>query len=500
MPIPDMALAAQARLDEEIAKQTRPLCDLKTQRNSFSLISRLPTETLAAIFICSARDYHSTHNGCATETAPRWVNVSYVCRHWRNLALNCPTLWSYLFLTSPRWTEELLARSKKASLKLHAEVHQYMTLDPLCRASDFVRRVMNHLERIQELHINLSSMCFKPEDSFLPSSAPRLQNLKISFCFNNEPRSLQFSTFFDGDTPALRTLELSCCPVPWYSFKLNGLTTLDLRLVPSLFQQNTAEFLATLSSMQDLRHLYLNHAVASAAAFLSSAEFHTFQKIDLPHLSRLLIDAPVSTVIAFLACVNIPMKTEVKLDCGFEDGVSLDDYASLFSVLAQRFSTSTSQALSTPPFRSLVIDLRGYSETLTFSPLERDCESFDLMLQQDWGRCNTRLKIKVCLFARHTKRGLDGILGDISAFVSLMDIQSVHVISPPLLPAIWRSALGRLRDLQYLKLSYGKLPDLAPVLSLTDVTTSEGAEGQGGRTTSKSRSDACTSFGGIGAL
>ncbi|KAF8423175.1 hypothetical protein L210DRAFT_3570315 [Boletus edulis BED1] len=474
MPIHDMALTAQARVDEEIAKQLRSLCDLRTQRNSFSLISRLPTETLAAIFIYSARDYHSTH---FTRTVPGWVNVSYVCRHWRNVALNCATLWSYLFLTTPRWTEELLARSKQTSLKLHAEVYRRRRCaddQGLC----FVRQVMNHIERIQELHLELPRMRYK--DHFLSSPAPRLQNLKISVGSRDGP-SEQFSALFDGDTPALRTLELSYCPVPWYSFKLNGLTTLDLRLVPSQLQQNVVEFLATLSSMQDLTHLYLHDAIASTAGFLSSAEFHTFQKINLPRLSRLLLAAPLSTVIAFVACVNIPMKTEVRLDCGFEDGLSLHDYASLFSVLAQRFSTSTSQAQSSPTFRSLIIDLAGCRKELTFSPLERDCDSLDPTLQQDWG-CNTPLKIRVCWFKSDTRWDLDCILDDVSSFVPLMDVQSVHVINPPVLPAIWRSALGHLQDLRYLKLSSGNLPDLAPVLSLTALTTSEGTEGQGGHT------------------
>ncbi|KAF8437276.1 hypothetical protein L210DRAFT_3547341 [Boletus edulis BED1] len=405
MPIPDMAVAAEARrVDEEIAKQIRLLCDLQTQRNSFLPISRLPTETLAAIFIYSARNYHSTHSGYPTRTAPDWVNVSYVCRHWRNVALNCATLWSYyLFITSPRWTEELL---------LHADVYP----SRLC----FVKR----------LHLNLPQMCLK--DHFLSSPAPRLQNLKMS----------QFSALFDGDTPALRTLELSRCPVPWYSFTLNGLTTLNLR-------SNTVEFLAT--------HLYLKDALASTAGFLSSPEFHSFQKIDLP-------------LIAFLACVNIPTKTEVRLDCRFEDGVSLDDYAPLFS------------ALSSPTFRSLVIDLQiGYREIPTFSSLERDCNSFGLMLPQDWG-CNTPLKIRARLFVSDTRSDLDCILGKISSFVPLVDVQSLHVINPPVLPAIWRSALGHLPDLRYLKLSSGDLPDLAPVLSLTDITTSEGAEDQGGHT------------------
>ncbi|KAF8138933.1 hypothetical protein EV363DRAFT_1445705 [Boletus edulis] len=103
------------------------------------------------------------------------------------------------------------------------------------------------------------------------------------------------------------------------------------------------------------------------------------------------------------------------------------------------------------------------------------------MLPQDWG-CNTHLKIRARLFVSDTRSDLDCILGNISSFVPLMDVQSLHVINPPVLPAIWRSALGHLQDLRYLKLSSGDLPDLAPVLSLTDITTSEGAEDQGGHT------------------
>ncbi|KAF8437297.1 hypothetical protein L210DRAFT_3547425 [Boletus edulis BED1] len=335
---------------------------------------------------------------------------------------------------------------------------------------------MNHIERIQELHLNLPQMYLN--DHFLSSPAPRLQNLKMSVGFQ-DGSSQQFSALFDGDTPALRTLELSRCPVPWYSFTLHGLTTLNLRFVPSRSQQNMVEFLATLSCVQDLRHLYLEDALASTAGFLSSPEFHSFQKINLPRLSRLLIAAPLSTVIAFVACVNIPSKTELRLDCDFEDGLSLHDYASLFSVLAQRFSTSTSEALSSPTFRSLVIDLKSYRTALMFSPLERDCDSFDLVLQQDWDR-NTPLKIRVCWL--DTRSALDCILGDISSFVPLMDVQSLHVIYPPVSPATWRTALGHLQDLRYLKLSSGDLPDLAPVLSLTDSTTFEGAEGQSGHT------------------
>jgi hypothetical protein len=58
-----MAAEAQARTDEEITKHILSLCNLRTRRNTFSLISRLPTETLAAVFVHYARDY-SKHGDC----------------------------------------------------------------------------------------------------------------------------------------------------------------------------------------------------------------------------------------------------------------------------------------------------------------------------------------------------------------------------------------------------------------------------------------------------
>lgn len=65
-----------------------------------------------------------------------------------------------------------------------------------------------------------------------------------------------------------------------------------------------------LRCMQDLTELYLNDVLASAAGFLPSTVFRTFQKFSFPHLSRFLINALLMTVIALLSCVNIPLDTE----------------------------------------------------------------------------------------------------------------------------------------------------------------------------------------------
>ena len=171
-----MTTEAQACIDEEITKQILSLCNLHTRRNTFSLISRLPTETLATIFIHCAHDYHCEDLGHFTRTVPDWVNVSYVCRQWRNVTLNCPTLWSYIFMTSQRWTEELLARSKQASLKLRVRPGRW---DKTLWGLYLVEQVTKQVERIQELYLHLPAMNTHEVLSKLSSQAPRLQTQNL---------------------------------------------------------------------------------------------------------------------------------------------------------------------------------------------------------------------------------------------------------------------------------------------------------------------------------
>ena len=464
-----MATEAQARINEEISGHILSICDLRTRWNTLSLISRLPTETLATIFVHYARDYHSKHRGCPTSTVPSWVDVSYVCRHWRDVALNCPTLWTYIFLVSQRWTEELLARSKKALIKICI---LFGSSDDASLWLNSVEKVMDHMDRIQELRLHLPATCAHDILSKLPSRAPHLQNLEISVRGNPNERSF---VLFDGGTPALRTLELTDCPVPLPLFKLSALTTLNLHHSLGRSQQNLAEFLAMLRCMQDLTYLYLNlnRALPGSPEFISSAAFNTLQKIHLPHLSRLLIAAPLSTVIALLSCVNIPLQTEVRLTCHSERGSSVDRYALLSSLLVERFRMSEDQALSSPAIRSLVIDsvsVEGGAR-LTFSGSERSCDSVFTSRKQ-WG---SNIPLQIVL--DRLRADSDRIISDICCSIPLTHVQSVHVLRPPISSTFWTRALGDLQGLRYIKLSQGNIPELASVLRLTP---HDPAEKQGG--------------------
>lgn len=420
-------------------------------------ISRLPTESLEAIFIQRACDYHSLLDGVPLPSAPSWVNVSYVCRRWRNVALNCPTLWSYLFIASPRWTEELLARSQQAPLKVYAKLY---CDDMKRRDTGFVEQVMKHSEHIQELLLHLSSSDHEVL-SKLSLPAPRLQHLKITGGTSDS------AVLFGGETPALRALDLAGCRMPWYSLNLSRLTMLRLFAIPDQFCQDTANFLHTLSRMQNLMHLYLKDALPSAVPFLTSRAFETFRKFSLPCLSRLSIAAPASTVIALLSCVNIPLQTEVRLDTRVEPGLSFHDYPPLSSLLAQRFGVSGDKALSSPTIRSLVITAcnsgKGVAK-FTFSESERDCEFYSLDSIVWGGKVSLQL---ILALAATTTNDRNLIISHICCAIPWSNVQSVHVIDPPSSQAFWVHVLGHLQGLRYIKLSKGHMPNLASVLSVT---------------------------------
>ncbi|KAF8123769.1 hypothetical protein EV363DRAFT_1355391 [Boletus edulis] len=451
----------------KVARQKSVLSNLHTSRNPYAFISRLPTETLQDIFIHCARDYHY-HNLYPTKSVPSWVNVSYVCRHWRNVALDCPTLWSYLFIMSRRWTEVLLARSKQASLKIRVSFVPHKTQGLNC-----VRMVMKHVERIQELCLRLPAPFIQRGVlSRLSSRAPRLQDLDITVEYPDSPVEWS-SLLFDGDPPALRTLRLAACAVPLYSFRLSALTVLRLVNVPVRFRQNTEEFLAALSRMQDLQHLYICHALPSAIGFLSSAVFKTFEKIDLTHLSRLWIGAPLSTTVTLLSCINIPLKTRVRLECNSEPNSSLDHYALLRSLLAQRYKD---QAQSSPTILSLIVQSTEGRAMLTFSPRQRDTTS---IMYEAWAR-----DIPLHIELDHSVVDEDVISG-ICSSMPLSNVQTLSVFRPWFSPASWRRILRQLQDVRYIALYEGDMPDLF-VLSPTDHTThdSEGedVENDGGLT------------------
>ena len=450
---PTVAIAC---IDEEVSKHRLLVSDLCAQRNSVMPIFRLPNEILASIFTHGARNYHEGNDPISFRV-PHWVNVSYVCRHWRDVALSCPTLWTFHFTMSLRWTEELLARSKQASLKIRIK---HNSLKSRSWWSDLLEKVLNHAERIQELHLlDIPTTLFPTR---LPY-APRLQILDIDIWVRDH--SEWTSTINYGDIPSLHTLKLTNFPPPWHLFNLSRVTTLVLCCVPASFRQNLVEFLATLSRMQALTVLHLRDALRSV---LSSGASSVSPKVGLPYLARLFVLAPFSTVVALLSCINISLKTQVKLKMISEDGISIDDYAQLPSLFAQIFSQSEDLLSLGPTFRSLIVYPSLYQSTFAVYASElSDCNPL-LPNPYPPQECDPPLMIDVETNQSIHQGNRDHIVSDICCAIPSAHVQTLQVINPPLSPDFWRKTLGHLRGLRYVKLSDGCVPDLVSLFTVLE--------------------------------
>ena len=453
-----MATVTPAYIDEEIDKHLLSLSNLRAQKNAFLPICRLPPEILANIFTHGARDYHE-NNGLSGFRIPGWVNVSYVCRHWRNVALDCPTLWTYHFTASLRWTEELLVRSKQASLRIRICCD---SLTPGSWWSALLERLLSHAERIQELRLRVPTVVLP---SKLILCGPRLEILDICVLWSNPFEWT--SVIDDGDIPSLRTLQLTDCLLPWHSLNLTGLTTLFLCRVPAQSKQNIVEFLATLGRLQSLTVLHLEHALASAREVLSSRTSEVSPKTGLPCLARLLVAAPLSTALVLLSRVIFPSKAEVRVEFQSEDSSSAGDFAEIPSVLARRFRQSEDLSSLSPTIRSLVIRFPVYLEpTFTFCLSERgDCDP-GLSMMYPPRDCNDSPVTLVAIDQGWMFGEMEHIISDICCSIPLIHVQTLHVIHPPPSLYFWEKTLGHLYGLKLLKLSDGTMPNLVPLLAL----------------------------------
>jgi len=132
---------ARSDLDEKLAILRRAEREILSCRNSLSRICSLPPEILSFIFLHIVNDpTGNTLCGCCHTT--NWLNFSHVCRHWRDVSLSCPALWTKLTTRSLPFTEEMIKRSKRAPLYVFANlIYQSTATAAHERALDEVSRI-----------------------------------------------------------------------------------------------------------------------------------------------------------------------------------------------------------------------------------------------------------------------------------------------------------------------------------------------------------------------
>ncbi|VDC06103.1 unnamed protein product [Peniophora sp. CBMAI 1063] len=158
-----------------------------------------------------------------------WLNVTFVCRAWREIAINCSAMWTDLNGTlGPSWLKCFIERSKDASVSVRDfhELAESERSKPLL--DDVLPRVI-HRTRILEIGHYPSPTIYVS----LAQRAPYLEDLSLTsirfHLLGHDDGEVHERELFAADAPLLRRFRLaSCTSIPWSSVCLRNLRSLCL--------------------------------------------------------------------------------------------------------------------------------------------------------------------------------------------------------------------------------------------------------------------------------
>ena len=106
-------LALTQQLDEINSSLSQLWTEYGQLQNSGAYINRIPTEILCQIFSSCLNIPKLSGDGYYTYEDERpctEVILTHVCQHWRNVAINDPSLWRSFRYKTPRWKRDPISR------------------------------------------------------------------------------------------------------------------------------------------------------------------------------------------------------------------------------------------------------------------------------------------------------------------------------------------------------------------------------------------------------
>ena len=320
----------------------------------------LPPELLAAIFL----EYMQRYRGSLFYArVPPWVDVSYICRHWHSVALNCANLWTHLFFVSSKWMDELLRRLKTAPLIIHIDF--YFSTSDAGKIFHCLQKALRHMECIWDLWVDCRSKdIFHIVHAGLTEAAPLLRSLHLSTFDGHKTHFIICKDTLPG--ACLQKLHLHLCHVDWLSSIFNRLTELSLSYVLNDAVERWDGLLLILSQLPLLRQLCLDNILPPANIDFEDSFINTqnTSKVLLCRLEKLTLTDPILWVMALLAQLEFPTFTIVWVECNCDNP---EDISMFVLFMVDRFSSHLSLPQSTPspqsPLRSLSVRCNDQLET-----------------------------------------------------------------------------------------------------------------------------------------
>ncbi|KAH9023091.1 hypothetical protein EDB85DRAFT_2093907, partial [Lactarius pseudohatsudake] len=316
-------LRLRQAIDAEIKSLEASIQALRYRRNALAPISSLPTEVITTIFsflhIPVTLSFSKYPQGGQPKRSEQlaWLRVAYVCRQWREIALNHPLLWSHVYFTvfSSAGATEILSRAKRVPLYLEARVPFHLWDNS--RFSVLQKELQDHVSHISHLSISAEPFHLHRILKGLVLPAPILESLSLSDEKDNtgisaiEEQVVVPDTLFDGSTPRLSWLDLRNCDISWNSPLLWGLKHLYISN-PSKFP-SLSFWLDALGQMPQLKTLVLYWA-SSLAPRGASLPLDVDRTVTLPFLTLFEISSPARDCGLALAHLILPALTSLCLN------------------------------------------------------------------------------------------------------------------------------------------------------------------------------------------
>ncbi|EIW79351.1 hypothetical protein CONPUDRAFT_167108 [Coniophora puteana RWD-64-598 SS2] len=278
---------------------------LRTRRNTLLRICSLPPEVLARIFSkCNER-----HR----------VLASHVCRHWREVALSEPRLWSTLSLnvsSNTVWEQVKFTRSRHAPLDLSVVMVDRNREGRVQRLQD-LREPLGQIPRTYKLDVHYDQDSAPLLYESLTAPVNNLRDLRLHYHIRDAGhRDIVFmpDTILPEGTPALRLLSLHSCAFQWSSPIFVGLSHLALTNIPIHLRATPEQLLSVAQRSPGLKTLKVDLGLGGVEDAPSS--WVTSSTIKLSRLQSFDLAAPFNEYAGFLSHVELPASASLKLEVG----------------------------------------------------------------------------------------------------------------------------------------------------------------------------------------
>ncbi|KAG6829914.1 hypothetical protein H0H92_002937 [Tricholoma furcatifolium] len=382
----------------------------------FSLIDdlavcNLPREVLQRIFIsCAQMSFQSP--------AWSWSYISLVCSSWREAALDCPELWTYIDFSHPRWTALSLRRSKNLPIYVRATVNSDNQQD--------IYRTLHSKPFIRDIHIISSVYDIGPLMGALQNPNCSIESLIVNVTRpHNTNQDLRYSK---RSTPppgprltSMMYLELHRTPLNLVSPRFTNLRHLSLHYLPFSERPSRQDFLTLLERFVMLEHLTLVHAFPKNVVTGSSASKRI---LNLPNLNVVSLTGSSQELASILDCLDLPPTGLIR--CHVD---RMGDTKANFLRFAKTIGSHFEQSAQEMPLHTLI--LNGQEESKRFT----DANTLNPDFQQS-------LRLRAFGPTEDVEPLLDLILGPdantihdhviISSLISIWDslpLMTVHTLS-----------------------------------------------------------------------